>query len=236
MTNAEYLLRKYYGWWISLAIHGLVVLAFVIPKMLTHDATTRSMGSFVQVESGAGFGSLSAPSVREASQADEQPAAGDGLAADALTHASAGGALNPFGGGDTSGLKNYYVEKSLNVRIRYPDGWAFLDQPKNGKLDAVTFMGMSASTGEIPYIILEVKEKYLFNPSQFAHRVDKEHYSLFYNDPQILEQQVSQNVYVRTENNEDYSIKMIVKGEAAFRELQLAFFAMIETFRFGEMK
>lgn len=233
MTNAEYYLRKYYGWWISLALHGLAALAFAIPQLINHDVSSGSSGNYVQVESGSAYGNATAAPPQEVQPEADQASVGD-AAAEGGT--AGGNSLNPFGGGDTSGLKNYYAEKSLNVRIRYPDGWAFLDQPKNGKLDAVTFMGMRASTGEIPYIILEVKEKYLFNPSQFQHRVDKENYSLYFNDAQNLEQQVSQVVYVRTEGNEDYSIKMIVKGEAAFNELQLAFFAMIETFRFGGMK
>lgn len=237
MTNAEYYFKKYYGWWLSLLIHGVAVLAFVLQPLLLRSAKVRPNGSnFVQVESGAAFGGMNNPMPPAVG---EQNAENTGEAEDGTsgqTGGQNGSSLNPFGGGDTAGLKNYYAEQTLNVRIRYPDGWVFLDQPKNGKLDAVTFMGLRASNGAVPYIILEVKEKYLFNPSQFQHVDQRDHYALYYNDPQNLEQQVSQTIYVRTERNEDYSIKMIVAGEDAFHELQLAFFAMIETFRFGDMQ
>jgi hypothetical protein len=223
-----------------LLIHGIAVAAFLLEPLLLKPAAFRPMGSgYVQVESGAAFGNMNNPlppaaGEEQSEKTSESEEGIDGQAASAA--GQNGSSLNPFGGGDTAGLKNYYAETTLNVRIRYPDGWAFLDQPKNGKLDAVTFMGLRASNGAIPYIILEVKEKYLFNPSQYQHVDAREHYALYYNDPENLEQQVSQTVYVRTERNEDYSIKMIVTGEDAFHELQLAFFAMIETFRFGEMQ
>lgn len=240
MTNAEYYFRKYYGWWVSLFIHGVAVLSFIFaPKIFQTKANHPSGYGLVQVESGAAFGNLNNPQPPAAGdeQKENNTDAEEGLNGEESAGVGQNGSsLNAIGGGDTSGLRNYYAEPTLNVRIRYPEGWAFLDQPKNGKLDAVTFMGLRASNGAVPYIILEVKEKYLFNPSLFQHVEQHEHYALYYNDPGMLEQQISQTVYVRTESNEDYSIKMIVAGEDAFHELQLAFFAMIETFRFGEMQ
>ncbi len=235
MTNAEYYFRKYYGLWVSLFLHTVILLAFILPQIYFKSRENIYSTNYVSVESGASFGSNSAKPESEPSVDNADNSGDESNTADESTGESSG-TVGAFRGGDTAGLKNYYSESTLNVRIKYPDGWAFMDQPKNGKLDAVTFLGLRSSSGEVPYIILEVKEKYLFNPSQFTSNMDKNGYILYYNKPQMLEQQVSQTVYVRTQGNLDYSIKIIVKGEDAFKELQLAFFAMIETFKFGEMQ
>lgn len=235
MTNAEYYFRKYYGLWVSLFLHTVILLAFILPQIYFKSRENIYSTNYVSVESGASFGSNSAKPESEPSVDNADNSGDESNTSDESTGESSG-TVGAFRGGDTAGLKNYYSESTLNVRIKYPDGWAFMDQPKNGKLDAITFLGLRSSSGEVPYIILEVKEKYLFNPSQFTSNMDKNGYILYYNKPQMLEQQVSQTVYVRTQGNLDYSIKIIVKGEDAFKELQLAFFAMIETFKFGEMQ
>ncbi len=233
MTNAEYYFRRNYGWWVSAAIHIMVLLLVLLPGLVAHHPVLPSGGvGGIQVESYTG----GEPGNKKVISEQTEPLVdNEALNEDGTTNKQAGGSLNPFSGSDTSGLTNFYSEKTLNVRIKYPAGWVFADQPKNGKLDAITFFGMRSSTGAIPYIHFEVKEKYLFNPALYKHRIDKDGYILYYDDEKIIENQVTQLVYVRTESNEDYSIKMSVLGEQSFKELQLAFFAMIESFKFGRM-
>ncbi len=235
MTNAEYFFRKYYGWWISAALHILVILMLLLPNLVLHQASFSSGTRGISVESYSMPVSATAEAPKSSSEQSEPLAEADALNDDGTANRQAGGSLNPFSGNDTAGLANYYSEKSLNVRIRYPAGWVFADQPKNGKLDAITFFGMRSSTGAVPYIHFEVKEKYLFNPALYKYKIDKGRYALYYDDEKIIENQVTQIVYARTESDEDYSIKMSVQGEQSYKELRLAFFAMIESFKFGEM-
>lgn len=134
---------------------------------------------------------------------------------------------------DTGGLASVYSEGTLNVRMRYPSGWKFIDQNRKNKLDGVTFIGYAADPANAPYVILQVKEKYLFNPSRYKYKDELSHYSIYYNDPQDMEGQVSQILYIRTEGDEDYSIKLIVNGMERFKDYQPVFFSMIKSFRFG---
>jgi len=55
----------------------------------------------------------------------------------------------------------------------------------------------------------------------------------YYNDPEELADQVSQIVYLRTSTDEDFSIKLIIKGSEAFKSFQPRFFAIIKSFKFG---
>lgn len=138
-----------------------------------------------------------------------------------------------FNSADTSMLNQIYSETTLNVKIKYPLGWTYLDQNVSSKLDAVTFMGAVKSNGSPAYIHLEVVEKYLFNPSRYKYSEKTKKYSLYYNDPYELEGQVSQEVYIKTETKEDYIIKLVINGKSSFNEYQPVFFGMIKTFSFG---
>ena len=40
---------------------------------------------------------------------------------------------------DTTNLDQVYSEPTLNISIKYPKGWSFIDQNKKKKLDGVTF-------------------------------------------------------------------------------------------------
>ncbi len=40
---------------------------------------------------------------------------------------------------DTTSLQQIYSESTLNVTIKYPVGWTFIDQNLDKKLDGVTF-------------------------------------------------------------------------------------------------
>ncbi|HPI36914.1 MAG TPA: hypothetical protein PK397_03115 [Ignavibacteriaceae bacterium] len=134
---------------------------------------------------------------------------------------------------DTTSLKQIYKESTLNVRIKYPLGWSFLDQNVKNKLDGVTFLGPAIGDKTPPYVHIEVNEKYLFNPSRYKYTIKTDKYDMYYNDPEELENQVTQIVYIRTGDDEDYSVKLIVHGMDAFREYQPVFFGMIKTFKFG---
>lgn len=142
------------------------------------------------------------------------------------------GAGNLFGGADTTGLRGLYSENTLGVSIRYPSGWSFMDQNRNNKLDGVTFLGQPTSRGEIPYVFINVQEKYLFNPARFSKKETTARYEIFYNDPIVLEGQYTQVYHVVTSGDQDYSLKLIVKGKESFQEFQPVFLGMIKTFSF----
>jgi hypothetical protein len=135
---------------------------------------------------------------------------------------------------DTTGLKNIYRESTLNVKIKYPSGWTFLDQNRKNKLDGVTFWASKGIYDPPPYIHLEVKEKYLFNPARYKYKTEMDNYTAYFNDPVELSGQVSQEVYLVTGTDEDYSIKLIMQGQEAFKSFQPVFFGMLKTFEFGK--
>jgi hypothetical protein len=134
---------------------------------------------------------------------------------------------------DTSNLNLVYKESTLNVSINYPAGWTFIDQNRKNKLDGVTFWSVSGSFNPPPYIHLEVKEKYLFNPDRFAYSYKTRNYTAYYNNPEELSGQVSQTVYIRTNSDEDYSIKLIMNGMESFKNFQPHFYGIVKTFKFG---
>lgn len=134
---------------------------------------------------------------------------------------------------DTTGLPNLYSEKTLNVRIKYPGGWTFIDQNVRKKLDGVTFWGLTDIYDPPPYIHLEVRQKYLFNPSRYQHSEELDNYSIHYNDPEETSGQYKQEIYIRTREDVDYSLKLIMRGREQFKTFQPVFFGMLKTFKFG---
>ncbi len=133
---------------------------------------------------------------------------------------------------DTSGLYQLYKESTLNVSIRYPVGWTYIDQDVRNKLDGVTFWATDGIYSPPPYIHVEVKDKYIFNQSRFKYSIRTDRYTAYYNDPEELSGQVSQEVYIRTGIDEDFSIKLIMDGMKSFKTFQPVFFGMIKTFKF----
>ncbi len=67
---------------------------------------------------------------------------------------------------DTVGLQNIYSENTLDVQIKYPYGWTYIDQNVKNRLDGVTFWGSPKTYNPPPYIHLEVVDKSLFNPKE----------------------------------------------------------------------
>jgi hypothetical protein len=133
---------------------------------------------------------------------------------------------------DTSGLYQVYKESTLDVSMRYPVGWTYIDQDVKNKLDGVTFWAVNGIYSPPPYVHLEVKEKYLFNPSRYKYSIKTDDYIAYYNDPEELSGQVSQEVYIRTGIDEDFTIKLIMEGRKSFNAFQPVFFGMIKTFKF----
>jgi len=73
---------------------------------------------------------------------------------------------------DTTQLDQLYKESTLNVSVKYPKGWTFIDQRKRKKLDGVTFWAADGVNDPPPYIHLEVVEKYLFNEKKFRFKME----------------------------------------------------------------
>lgn len=132
---------------------------------------------------------------------------------------------------DTTELDQIYSERTLNLSIKYPKGWTFIDQTKKNKLDGVTFWSVEGIYNPPPYIHLEVVEKYLFNPDRYKYKVKQFDSEWYFNDPENIEGQVSQEIYIKTEGEEDFIIKLIMKGEEQFRQFQSKFFAIAKSLK-----
>ncbi len=135
--------------------------------------------------------------------------------------------------GDTSELNQIYKENTLDVSLKYPSGWMYIDQNVKNMLDGVTFWTTSAGYNPPPYVHIEVHDKDIFNPKRFQHRYKTRNYTAYYNDPEALEGQIAQIIYIRTNIEKDFSLKLIMKGEEAFRRFQPVFFGMVKSFKYG---
>ncbi|MBI5660555.1 MAG: hypothetical protein HRF52_01095 [Ignavibacterium sp.] len=134
---------------------------------------------------------------------------------------------------DTTDLVQIYSEKTLDLSIKYPKGWTYIDQTKKNKLDGVTFWSVEGIYNPPPYIHLEVVEKYLFNPARYKYKAKQFNCEWYFNDPVNLEGQISQEIYIRTDNDEDFSVKLIMKGEEQFRAFQSKFFAIVKSLEYN---
>lgn len=135
---------------------------------------------------------------------------------------------------DTTNLDQLYSETTLNLKIKYPKGWTYIDQNRKNKLDGITFWSVEGIYNPPPYIHLEVVEKYLFNPGRYKYKAKQFNCEWYFNDPVNLEGQISQEIYVRTENDEDFLIKLIMVGDEQFRSFQSKFFAIVKSLEFGK--
>jgi len=135
---------------------------------------------------------------------------------------------------DTSDINQVYKESSLNVSVRYPNGWTYLDQNVKNKLDGVTFWSVQNNYKVPPYIHLDVQDKYIFNPSRYKNNLEHKGNIFYYNDPEELEGYITQIIYIRTETEEDYSFKLKVKGKETFKSFQPVFFNMAKSLKFGK--
>jgi hypothetical protein len=134
---------------------------------------------------------------------------------------------------DTTNLDQVYKEATLDLSIKYPSGWTYIDQDLNQKLDGVTFWPSIGNFSPPPYIHLEVKDKDLFSSDRFKYKVKMSGYIIFYNDPEELEEQIEQIFYIRTNSGNDFSLKLVMKGSQEFKSFQPVFFGMLKSFKVG---
>ncbi len=132
---------------------------------------------------------------------------------------------------DSTLLDLEYKENTLHVRMKYSEGWAFLDNNERSKLDAVTFWNPNVPNS--PWVQLKVTDKYLFRESRYKHKEELDDYTVYYNDEKELEGEVKFEVYLRTGTSEDYIITYRVKGMDTFKKYKPVFMAMLKSFRFG---
>lgn len=132
---------------------------------------------------------------------------------------------------DSLDLVQIYSEKTLNLSLKYPAGWVFIDQNKNNKLDGVTFWSAEGIYQPPPYIHLEVVDKDYFDERRFKFKVNQFNCIWYFNDPKKLENQITQEVYIRTEGDEDFKLKLIIRGEEQFKDFQPRFFAIIKSLK-----
>lgn len=134
---------------------------------------------------------------------------------------------------DTTNLDQIYKESTLNVSIKYPKGWTYIDQNKNKRLDGVTFWSIDGNFNPPPYLHLEVIDKYLFNKKRYKYRLELKNCDAYYNDPEELAGQISQTFYLKTNSDEDYQLKIIMKGMENFKSFQPKLWAILKSFSFG---
>lgn len=134
---------------------------------------------------------------------------------------------------DTTTLEQIYSESTLNVSIKYPAGWTFIDQNVGKKLDGVTFWASSSNFNPPPYVHLEVCDRSLFNENRFKHNIPLRDAVMYFNEPENLANYFSQTFYFRTESSEDFSLKLTIKGEKEFKSYAPKFYGMLKSFKFG---
>jgi hypothetical protein len=134
---------------------------------------------------------------------------------------------------DTTSLEQIYNESTLNVSIKYPIGWIFIDQNVDKRLDGVTFWSNTSDYNPPPVIHLEVRDRSLFNESKYKHNLTVDEAVIYFNDPEKLANYFSQTFYFRTESGEDFSLKLTIKGEEAFKSFIPTFYGMLKSFKFG---
>lgn len=135
---------------------------------------------------------------------------------------------------DTTNLDQLYTETSLNVKIKYPKGWAFIDQNKNKKLEGVTFWVNDGTIIPPPYLHLEVINKDMFIEKRYKYKTDFEKYIAYYNDPEELQDYLTRVIYIRTEDNQDFQLKLMIKGKNEFESFEPKFWAILKSFDFGK--
>jgi len=133
---------------------------------------------------------------------------------------------------DTSDLQQVYYETTLDVTIKYPAGWTYIDQNVKNKLDGVTFWVLNSEIKPPPYVHLEVLDKYWFNPAIFNDSLKISDFLVYYSEPKEMEGQITQVLYIRTDIDEDFSLKIMVNNWENYRNFQPKLLGMLKTFDF----
>ncbi len=219
---------------ISVALHLFVIVAAVV---VSRYASAPQFGSkmvlqmtFDRSEEAAEQIQEEKPLLPEQPKKDD-PAAKKDPSKQPPKPAPKGLIAGAFDAVDSTLLDLEYKETTLNVRMRYSEGWAFLDNNGGSKLDAVTFWNPNIPNS--PWVQLKVTDKYLFRESRYKHKEELDDYTVYYNDEEELEGEVKFEVYLRTDSSEDYIITYRVKGMDTFKKYKPVFMAMLKSFRFG---
>ncbi len=219
---------------LSILIHlSFVLIAFVLSNLFKENF---EQSGYVVLSTVQGISSPDISKLEkeyESKNNEENPLPDEQQTVEDESKDSGNSFLLDAAGSDTSTLNQVYTEKTLNVKIRYPVGWVYLDQQNKKKLDGVTFWATEGTFDPPPYIHLEVTDKYYFNPQKFKYSYKFKNFTGFYNEPEELEDQISQVLYIRTETEYDFTFKLIMKGKRNFDNFKPVFFAMVNSFHFG---
>lgn len=233
----DYTLPKYLA--LSALLHfGVLIVLTLIYTVLTSVRTPGSSG-FVNIN----FNDLNQMTkeqsvTKEEEKEEEKERKGERVSEDKNSQKETpkmSGFAGDLNSADTVGLNQIYSENTLNVRVRFPAGWSFIDQNKNNKLDGVTFISTNPNSKAKPYVHIEVKDPYYFNANRFIHHEKVNGLNYYYNDEEELENQISFTVYIKTGGSEDYSLKLIINGREYFAEHKNIFMGMLKTFKFGTL-
>ncbi len=137
-------------------------------------------------------------------------------------------------GVDTSLFSNEYREKSLNISIKYPNEWYFIDQHKDEKFEGVVFIygGANIDFGNTPFISLYLKDKNYFLSSNYKYSVLTDFYTAYYNDEIVIGSQKIFEIYLRTNDEFDFLFKLQAPNNAEFEEYKHKFFFMLKSFKY----
>ncbi|MCX8010664.1 MAG: hypothetical protein N3A61_05880 [Ignavibacteria bacterium] len=137
---------------------------------------------------------------------------------------------------DTTSLIQKYEENTLNVSIFFPTDWVFFDNKVKDIIDGIIFMPGPNSDYDprISVVIQVVSDKSLFRPSSYDSSIVVNDYEYFFKTPEIVFEQVTQTVYVRTGIfKADFLIKLTSPNEVEFKKIQPVFIAMVKSFSAG---
>ena len=221
------------GFGISLGVHVfLLVIALVLRGgiLIPRGGLPKSSDTKMQFLYEDNFSSALPPSLNSGSSQNENI---DSKGINPVAVSGSVAASSPFSSADTTGLTQYYSENSLNVNMKFPVGWTYIDQNVKMKLDGITFYGDPRIYSPPPYVHLEVIEKYLFNPSRYTLKAENSNYEYYYNPPEELEGTFTQTIYIKTDIDEDFIIKLIVKGKEPFYRFLPSFWGIVQSFNFG---
>lgn len=221
------------GFGISLGVHiFILVIALVLKNgvLISRGGLPKSPNTRMQFLYEDNFSNSSSPIIDPGSLQKDNV---DSKGINPVVVSGSAAASSPFSNADTTGLTQYYSENSLNVNMKFPIGWTYIDQNVKKKLDGVTFYGDPRIYSPPPYVHLEVVEKYLFNPSRYTLKAENSNYEYYYNPPEELEGTFTQTIYIKTDIEEDFIIKLIVKGKDPFYRFLPSFWGIVQSFNFG---
>lgn len=134
---------------------------------------------------------------------------------------------------DTSALRQIYQESTLQVSVRFPLAWSYIDQPKENRLSGVTFIGAAIEGQVPPFIHIEVTDPELFLKDRYLYSEEMEDCLLYYNDHTEMEGQYEQVVYMRTGERFDFLFRLSVRDTENFEAHRKVFYDMLGTFAYG---